>query len=127
MSGSSKNCKSAPASWLDQLGNSKRWEKSAKQSALLLISRLCSAPLCAMRSSFQELIAASSTNTMSLRKSFISGQAAKWKKSWSTPIRQPRCVSDKGLLVEQRKRKCQHRLPTSDKSRSLLPEGCDPS
>ena len=77
-----------------------------------------------MRSSFQELIAASSTNTMSPRKSFIFGPATKWKKNWSTPIGQPRCVSDKGLLVEQRRRERQRRLPIFGKNRNLLPEGC---
>ena len=79
------------------------------------------------RFSSPEPIAASSTSTMSRRKSFIFGPATKWKRSWSTPIRQPRSVSDKGLPVEQRKPECRTRLPTFARSRSSLPEGCGPS
>ena len=79
------------------------------------------------RFSSPELIAESSTNMMSRRKSFIFGPVTKWKRSWSTPIRQPRSVSDKGLPVEQPKQECPTKLPTSAKSTNSLPEGCAPS
>ena len=74
-----------------------------------------------MRSSFQEPIAASSTSTTNQRKSFIFGRATKWKRSWSTPIGQPRFGWGKGLLVEQRKRERQSRLPIFAKSKNLQP------
>ena len=125
-SGSSKNWRRGRVSWLDQWRNSGRWERSAKQSAPLLISRPCSVPSCAMRFSSPELIAASSTSTTSRRKSFTFAPAIKWKKSWSKRIRQPRSVSDKGLRAEQRKPGCPTKLPTSARSTNSLPEGCAP-
>ena len=109
---------------LGRSGNCKALGEVGQAVSSTLDLQKCSAPSCAMRSSFQELIAASSTNTMSLRKSFIFGPATKWKKNWSTPIGQRRFVWEKGLPVEQRKRECQRRLPIFGKSKSLLPEGC---
>jgi len=44
-----------------------------------------------------EPIAASSTNMMSPRKSFIFEPAIRWNRNWLTPIGQLHCVSDKGL------------------------------
>ena len=63
-----------PASWRGRLENSKRWARSAKQSARLSISRRCSAPLSAMRSSSPELMAESSTSTMSAEEFHPKGQ-----------------------------------------------------
>ena len=65
-------------------------------------------------------------NTMSPRKSFTFELATKWKRSWLTPIRQPRFVKDKGLLAEQPKRDFRIKLPTSEEHDSLR-EGCAPS
>ena len=111
-------------SWLDQSEELKALGEVGQAVSSLLISRLYSALSSAGRFSSPELIAASSTNTMSRRKSFTFGPATKWKKSWSKPIRQPRSVSDKGLRAEQRKPGCPTKLPTSARSTNSLPEGC---
>src|SRR5215472_19238687 len=77
-----------------------------------------------MRSSSLERIAASFTNLMSRRNSFIFGPATAWKRNSSRLTRQPHSVSDKGLPAEQPKQKYPHRSPISVKNRSPPQEGC---